>query len=292
MAAAGTDEAGDGSSTLKSEYQTTDKCDPGKTEPALSAVLSSTNQPAFNAQNKSSSDNVQSNANVSDPALQVATDLPSATGGLNGFTERQSQSRSMSRTSSNSSASDQVIITDHNPENMSPQIPDADGSADSVSNGATLQKSTFPSALPDDETSSNHVSPDTDMQGDVVSNAPVNAVSDLVLPATDASALKNSDRASSDALQACSTTDTHIRTQKPLKSAGVSTPKARLPHDKIGMLEDRIKDDLRGDVDAWLNLIDEHKKRGKLEDARNVYERFFAVFPFAVSNAGLTIVAP
>ena len=60
-------------------------------------------------------------------------------------------------------------------------------------------------------------------------------------------------------------------------------PKARLPHDKIGLLEDRIKEDERGDMDAWLNLISEHRKRGKLEDARKVYERFFAVFPSAVS---------
>lgn len=61
-------------------------------------------------------------------------------------------------------------------------------------------------------------------------------------------------------------------------------PKARLPHDKIGLLEDRIKDDERGDMDAWLNLISEHRKRGKLEDARKVYERFFSVFPSAVSS--------
>lgn len=60
-------------------------------------------------------------------------------------------------------------------------------------------------------------------------------------------------------------------------------PKARLPHDKIGLLEDRVKEDERGDMDAWLKLISEHRKRGKLEDARKVYERFFSVFPSAVS---------
>ena len=61
-----------------------------------------------------------------------------------------------------------------------------------------------------------------------------------------------------------------------------AAPRARLPHDKIGILEDRIKEDPRGDLDAWLSLIGEHKKRGKIEDARNVYERFFKVFPSAV----------
>lgn len=62
-----------------------------------------------------------------------------------------------------------------------------------------------------------------------------------------------------------------------------AAPRARLPHDRIGILEDRIKDDPRGDMDAWLSLINEHKRRSKLDDARQVYERFFAVFPSAVS---------
>lgn len=59
--------------------------------------------------------------------------------------------------------------------------------------------------------------------------------------------------------------------------------KARLPHDRAGILEDRIKEDPRGDLDAWLSLITEHRKRNKLDDARAVYERFFKVFPSAVS---------
>lgn len=63
----------------------------------------------------------------------------------------------------------------------------------------------------------------------------------------------------------------------------ISGPRARLPHDRIGILEDRIKEDPRGDLDAWLNLIGEHRKRGKLDDARKAYERFFNVFPSCVS---------
>lgn len=62
-----------------------------------------------------------------------------------------------------------------------------------------------------------------------------------------------------------------------------SSAQSRLPHDRVGILEDRIKDDPRGDIDAWLSLISEHRKRNKLDDARSVYERFFAVFPQAVS---------
>lgn len=64
-----------------------------------------------------------------------------------------------------------------------------------------------------------------------------------------------------------------------------SAPKGRLPHDKIGILEDRIKEDPRGELEAWRALIAEHRKRNKFEDARAVYERFFKVFPQAVCVA-------
>lgn len=64
----------------------------------------------------------------------------------------------------------------------------------------------------------------------------------------------------------------------------IAIPKLRLPHDRVGILEDRIKEDPRGDLEAWQNLIGEHRKRGKIEDARKVYERFLVVFPSAVST--------
>jgi cleavage stimulation factor subunit 3 len=67
-----------------------------------------------------------------------------------------------------------------------------------------------------------------------------------------------------------------------ISSSGPNIPKARLPHDRVGILEDRIKEDPRGDLDAWLSLISEHRKRNKIADARAVYERFFKVFPSAV----------
>lgn len=59
--------------------------------------------------------------------------------------------------------------------------------------------------------------------------------------------------------------------------------KKRLAQDVAGILEDRISQDSRGDVDAWLQLINYHQKKGKIEDARAVYERFFAQFPTSVS---------
>ncbi|EAT80567.1 hypothetical protein SNOG_12155 [Parastagonospora nodorum SN15] len=58
-------------------------------------------------------------------------------------------------------------------------------------------------------------------------------------------------------------------------------PKARLPQDRIGILEDRIAEDPRGDVEAWLSLIEEHRRRHKHDDARAAFERFLKVFPTA-----------
>lgn len=63
-----------------------------------------------------------------------------------------------------------------------------------------------------------------------------------------------------------------------------STSKGRLPHDRIGILEDRIQEDPRGDIPAWLELINEHRSRNRIDNARDVYERFLTVFPFAVSH--------
>lgn len=87
--------------------------------------------------------------------------------------------------------------------------------------------------------------------------------------------------------QSPSTLQTHV-SESPFRAASatptMAAPKARLPHDRIGILEDRIKQDPRGDMDAWISLISEHRKRNKLDDARNVYERFFKVFPAAVSQ--------
>lgn len=67
-------------------------------------------------------------------------------------------------------------------------------------------------------------------------------------------------------------------------SPGVTHKRKRLPQDRVGQLEDRIAEDSRGDVDAWLNLIAEHQKKGKSDEARAVFERFFTVFPACVSE--------
>ncbi|CAE7210127.1 hypothetical protein P3342_011985 [Pyrenophora teres f. teres] len=64
-------------------------------------------------------------------------------------------------------------------------------------------------------------------------------------------------------------------------SASASAPKLRLPQDRAGILEDRIAEDPRGDIEAWLSLIEEHRRRHKHDDARAVFERFLKLFPSA-----------
>jgi cleavage stimulation factor subunit 3 len=67
--------------------------------------------------------------------------------------------------------------------------------------------------------------------------------------------------------------------------AVASAARGRLPHDRVGILEDRIKEDPRGDIPAWLELISEHRSRNRIDSAREVYERFFKVFPWAVCHS-------
>jgi cleavage stimulation factor subunit 3 len=67
-----------------------------------------------------------------------------------------------------------------------------------------------------------------------------------------------------------------------------SAAKGRLPHDRVGMLEDRVQEDPRGDMAAWIELINEHRSRNRIDNARDVYERFLKVFPFSVRSIYLS----
>ncbi|KAH6990501.1 hypothetical protein BKA56DRAFT_208263 [Ilyonectria sp. MPI-CAGE-AT-0026] len=51
--------------------------------------------------------------------------------------------------------------------------------------------------------------------------------------------------------------------------------------DPVALFEARVKEDPRGDMDAWLNLIAEYRRTSRLDQARNVYNRFVEVFPQA-----------
>jgi len=63
----------------------------------------------------------------------------------------------------------------------------------------------------------------------------------------------------------------------------VSESTTRDPNDTVGILEDRIQEDPRGDVEAWLALLHEHQSHDRFDHVRNVYTRFFQHFPTAVS---------
>ncbi|KAK5731530.1 mRNA 3'-end-processing protein rna14 [Elasticomyces elasticus] len=53
---------------------------------------------------------------------------------------------------------------------------------------------------------------------------------------------------------------------------------ARLPHDKVGRLEDRIRDDPKSDVEAWWELISHYRDKDQLDNARSVYARMLEVW--------------
>lgn len=68
-------------------------------------------------------------------------------------------------------------------------------------------------------------------------------------------------------------------------------PTARLPQDRIGILNDRIQEDPRGDIEAWLGLIEEQRKRHKHDEARDVFNRFLEQIPTAVGLYKLDVYA-
>lgn len=75
------------------------------------------------------------------------------------------------------------------------------------------------------------------------------------------------------------------------KTLAASLPAANtqqvVPQDKVVVLEDRVREDPRGAMDAWLALLREYRDRNNINDARKTYDRFLAVFPQAVSTRHL-----
>ncbi|KAK2609135.1 mRNA 3'-end-processing protein rna14 [Conoideocrella luteorostrata] len=60
-----------------------------------------------------------------------------------------------------------------------------------------------------------------------------------------------------------------------------NAPPAMAGVDPVVLLEARIQEDPRGDMDAWLNLMADHKRHSRLDDLRTLYNRFLEVFPQA-----------
>lgn len=102
-----------------------------------------------------------------------------------------------------------------------------------------------------------------------------------VAPKSDVAVAAGQSLYNSHALQSGNVQDSATATPTP---DSPSTSKGRLPHDRVGILEDRIQEDPRGDIPAWLELINEHRSRNRFDSARDVFERFLKVFPFAVST--------
>lgn len=117
--------------------------------------------------------------------------------------------------------------------------------------------------------------------------APVSSVtSDIPVPAVQVSAAAaDQSNVLSPSVQPSAA---HTPTSKPANGTAASQPPQsapvpqRLAHDRVGQLEDRIKDDPKADTDAWMSLIAYYKEKDQPDNVRKVYERFLAVFPSAV----------
>ncbi|EGX96642.1 CFIA complex component Rna14, putative [Cordyceps militaris CM01] len=70
-------------------------------------------------------------------------------------------------------------------------------------------------------------------------------------------------------------------TSAPGQLGFASLPQGMVGLDPITLFEARIKEDPRGDMDAWLNLMTEYRSRNRLEELRKVYHQFLEVFPQA-----------
>ena len=208
-----------------------------------------------------------------------------------------SLSRSMSRASSETSDSIAITTNQQEPSQTQPENPVQGGEETKQGRDVAMGQGGSLSLLPVSDSSlnvsTNHVLADNvpiqngvqdPKHSDSVQNGVTDTVPNLaaVIPDTGASSHSESTAKPPETLPSPSVVDTRPSKREEAATPVSAAPKARLPHDKIGILEDRIKEDPRGDLDAWQTLINEHKKRGKLEDTRNVYERFLVVFPSAV----------
>jgi len=214
----------------------------------------------------------------------------------NATLDRQSLSRSMSRASSQSSEGVE-ITTLHEPGHIQSKKTEEVTAAGRLGGSSTADMAHISSLDPVSDSSlnvsTNAVSSDNvqiqnDVQDQSLSTYEQNGIANTtpnlaaVIPDTGASFHSETKAKPTKTLPAPPATDANPRAATIPPTPTSSASRARLPHDTIGILEDRIKEDARGDMNSWLSLLDEHKKRGKFDDARAVYERFFLVFPSAV----------
>ena len=214
--------------------------------------------------------------NVSSPVLHALSD-PSA------VKAPERQSESMSRATSSDGS--QTLTTNQPP--LVPPSVQAESARNSATNGdkaiadmdniAAATHSSGLDSIAVTPTPGPDISPMPSIQ-----NGELVPVANDTLPIANGTASTGALASSAGTLQNASKDVAAPSTTQESVAAATALPKARLPHDTIGILEDRIKEDPRGDMDAWLSLIGEFRKRSKLDEARGVYERFFAIFPAAV----------
>lgn len=113
--------------------------------------------------------------------------------------------------------------------------------------------------------------------------APVNGASSHS-PAPSSATLSANNMADGKVGDSAHVTSTPYSVHAPGASNTAFISKARLPNDVVGQLEDRIAMDPRGDVEAWSDLISHLKSKGKYDEVRKVYGRFFEVFPTAAEQ--------
>ena len=284
---AGLYQMGGDASGQRAESISSDEYDPSQTvqtEPLpASTVQSTSNNPPLHEKLPTASDTpLISTSTSAAPALREAS---------------ASLSRSMSRASSETSDSIAITTNQHEHTQIPPNNSSQHGEETLLRKDTAMGQGGSSSLLPVSDSSvnisTNHVSADNvpiqngvheQKHSESVQYGVTDTVPNLaaVIPDTGASSHSDSTAKPSETLPAPSMADTRPSTREEAATPIMAAPKARLPHDKIGILEDRIKEDPRGDLGAWQSLINEHRRRGKLEDARNVYERFLTIFPSAV----------
>lgn len=142
----------------------------------------------------------------------------------------------------------------------------------------------MPMTMSQDPSSGNaiqNISPDISSQPPVQGSASISDVanssySPAHVPNIDLSASAQAQWASQEASLQNSTVPTPVPDSP--------TAQGRLPYDRVGILQDRVDEDPRGDIAAWLELIAEHRSRNRLDSAREIYERFFKIFPTAADQ--------
>ena len=284
--AAGNFEATGGASDQPAESNS-DEYDPFHAVPTVQSSANAQASPVYQAQSSASRPNgpliSSSTVPLSAGAVSRISDPPVLDG-----RDPQSQSRSMSRASS-SETSTYLDIKPENQANFTASSAGAYTSPPNMTNGNEIQTTIIASSVNTPEPLDTNA-PTPLEQGDVddlqktredITGGDRNDSNPI--PKSEGMTVEPKESAGqpvppSKSIQAVDgPTDQNM-------SAAPSAPKARLPHDTIGILEDRIKEDQRGDLNAWLELMAEYRKRGKLDDARSIYERFFVVFPSAVSS--------